>query len=99
MQSTKSMRDRARELASPPRDDFDRAVLAILDDFDILAARVELLREAHDLANGALRSSMSVAERDGRETNWPAYRATLRASLEASHAAINALISAPNAMS
>jgi hypothetical protein len=36
--STDAMRDRARELATPPRDDFDRAVLAILDDFDRLQA-------------------------------------------------------------
>lgn len=38
-QSTRAMRDRARELASPPRDDFDRAVLMILDDFEQLLAR------------------------------------------------------------
>lgn len=29
--STQAMRDRARELANPPRDDFDRAVLCIVD--------------------------------------------------------------------
>lgn len=34
MKSTPDMRARARELATPPRDDFDRAVLAVLDDFD-----------------------------------------------------------------
>lgn len=39
IKSTPAMRARARELATPPRDDFDRAVLAILDDFDQLLAR------------------------------------------------------------
>lgn len=38
MKSTKEMRERARELATPPRDDFDRAVLYVLDDFDALSA-------------------------------------------------------------
>ncbi len=66
------------------RKDF-RARLAIME------ARVELLREAHTLANQALRSAWCVAERDGQETNWPAFRASLRASLEASHAALAAL--------
>ena len=43
MKSTPEMRARARELATPPRDDFDRAVLAILDDFDAL-------EQAYDMA-------------------------------------------------
>lgn len=64
-------------------------------ELEILRARVELLREAHTLANEALRSAMAVAEREGRDTNWPDYRAMLRASLEASHAAMAALDSAP----
>lgn len=34
MKSTPQMRARARELATPPRDDFDRAVLAALDDLE-----------------------------------------------------------------
>ena len=39
--STAAMRDRARELAKagPGMDDYDRAVLAILDDFDALLNR------------------------------------------------------------
>lgn len=61
----------------------------------MLRAQVELLREAHTLANDALRSAWQVAMRDGKETNWPAFRATLRASLDASHAAMDALRSAP----
>lgn len=36
MDSTKAMRERARELASPPRDDFDRAVICIIDDLEAL---------------------------------------------------------------
>ena len=36
MKSTPEMRAQARELAIPPRDDYDHAVLAILDDFDVL---------------------------------------------------------------
>lgn len=58
---------------------------------EILRARVELLREAHVLANVALQSAWAVAEREGRDTNWQGHRAQLRASLEASHAALTAL--------
>lgn len=36
--STRAMRDRIRELAMPPRDDFDRAVLAVLDDLQGILA-------------------------------------------------------------
>lgn len=34
MKSTQAMRDRIRELADPSRDDFDRAVIAALDDLE-----------------------------------------------------------------
>jgi hypothetical protein len=34
MQSTDAMRKRVRELATPPRDDFDRAVLCVLNDLE-----------------------------------------------------------------
>lgn len=39
--STKAMRERCRELAAggPGRDDYDRAVIAILDDFEALLNR------------------------------------------------------------
>jgi uncharacterized protein with PIN domain len=40
MKSTPKMRQRARELALPIRDDFDRAVIAILDDFAELEKQV-----------------------------------------------------------
>lgn len=64
-------------------------------ELDVLRAQVELLREVHKLANDSLRSAWQVAERSGRETNWPAFRASLRMSLEASHAAMASLDSTP----
>lgn len=60
-------------------------------ELEILRAQVKLLRECHEEANQALRSAMAVAEREGKETNWPAYRETLRASLDVSFAAMAAL--------
>jgi hypothetical protein len=60
-----------------------------MSEIEILKAQVELLREAHTLANEALRSSWAIAERNGECTNWPAHRSQLRASLEASHAAMD----------
>ena len=41
MQTTKAMRDRIRELATPERDDFDRAVNMLITDFDELDKRYE----------------------------------------------------------
>lgn len=38
--STPEMRARTRELATPPRDDFDRAVIAVLDDFDAIETAI-----------------------------------------------------------
>lgn len=61
----------------------------------ILRAQVELLREAHQLANEALRSAWSIAEREGATTNWAGHRAQLRASLDASHAAMACLNATP----
>lgn len=58
---------------------------------EVMTARVELLREAHEMANEALRSAYAVAEREGENTNWKGHRARLKASLEASHAALDAL--------
>lgn len=58
---------------------------------NVLRAQVQLLAEAHELANQALRSAWEVAEREGRRTNWPAFRATLSMSLDASHATMDAL--------
>jgi len=34
LRSTRAMRERIRELANPPRDDFDRAVNAVLHDLE-----------------------------------------------------------------
>ncbi len=42
--STPEMRSRIRELATPPRDDFDRAILIVLDDFDRLQRGLEVIR-------------------------------------------------------
>lgn len=42
--STPEMRARLRELATPPRDDFDRAVNIVVDDFDRLYRAYEELR-------------------------------------------------------
>lgn len=64
-------------------------------DLEILRAQIAVLREVHDLANSALRSALSVAEREGVQTNWPAFKATIRASLDASHAAMDAIRSIP----
>lgn len=64
-------------------------------ELEILRAQVEVLREVHELANGALRSAWQIAEREGQRTNWPAFRETLRHSLEASHHALNLLASIP----
>jgi hypothetical protein len=66
-----------------------------MTELDLLRAQVELLREAHTLANQALRSAWQIAEREGRETNWAGHRAQLRESLDASHAAMAALSATP----
>lgn len=57
----------------------------------ILRAKVKLLEEAHLAANQALRSAWQIAKRDGRDTNWAGFRASVRYSLEVSHAALAAL--------
>lgn len=64
-------------------------------ELEIMTARVELLREAHEMANQALRTAYAVAEREGNNTNWKGHRAQLMASLEASHAALDALRAYP----
>lgn len=56
-----------------------------ISEVEILRARVKLLEEAHTECNSALRSAMSVTEREGAETNWEPLRAKLRASLDLSH--------------
>lgn len=49
---------------------------------EILRAQVKLMRECHDEADSILRSAMQIAERDGRETNWSAFRGQLRFVLD-----------------
>ena len=61
---------------------------------EILRAQVKLMRECHDTADQILRSAMSIAERDGRETNWPAFRAQLRFALDTYFVARQAFASA-----
>lgn len=61
---------------------------------DILSAQVKLLRECHDEADSILRSAMAIAERDGRETNWPTFRAQLRFVLDTYFVARQAFASA-----
>lgn len=52
MQTTKAMRDRIKELATPERDDFDRAVNMLLADFEAQTAALKKARDflAADLA-------------------------------------------------
>lgn len=38
MKTTREMRERIWELATPPRDDYDRAVLMLLEDVELLLA-------------------------------------------------------------
>jgi hypothetical protein len=49
MKSTQAMRDRCRELSKPDRDDYDRAVICIIDDLETLQARVEELEAARGM--------------------------------------------------
>lgn len=55
--------------------------------YEVLEARVRLLKECHDATNEALRSAMEVAKRNGSATNWEGHRAQLRHALEVHHAA------------
>lgn len=48
MRSTKAMRDRCRELSKPDHDDYDRAVVCIIDDLE--AGRPVWLRREGDHA-------------------------------------------------
>jgi len=48
--------------------------------------RMIRMRQAPEHANGLCRSAFQIAERDGKETNWIAFRACLRESLEIQHA-------------
>ena len=60
MKSTQAMRDRIRELATPERDDFDRAVLAVVDDLEAIKLSLgqtecqELKRYLPDLVKNAM---------------------------------------------
>ena len=66
MDSTKAMRNRARELASPAQDDYDRAVLYVLNDFDkIETAARAVLADPHGCVfcdSGKLRNPTKTHE-------------------------------------
>lgn len=85
------------DLAARLRERAGRAGVLANDGTPVLYgdADAALDREAAD----ALRPAMAIAMREGRDTNWPAFRECLRASLEASHAAMAALDYIPKAAS
>lgn len=56
-------------------------------ELEVLQAQVKLMRECHDEAESILQSAMSIAERDGRATNWEAFRAKLRQVTDTYHVA------------
>ena len=51
-----------------------------------LMIRIIRMRQALEHANGLCRSAFQIAERDGMETNWIAFRACLKESLDIQHA-------------
>lgn len=55
--------------------------------YEMLEARVALLKECHDASNEALRSAMLIADREGKDTDWAGHRAQLRHALDVHHAA------------
>jgi hypothetical protein len=79
MKSTQTMRDRCREL-STPSDDYDRAVICILDDFEALQARVEELEVARgiDLRVCASQLDQSTVTIDVARARIEALEAALR---------------------
>lgn len=65
-QSTKAMRDRIRELSRPDECDYDRAVIALLDDFEVLL-------KAGPIPSGMLQAeaeSMDAKSAIGRKARW-----------------------------
>ena len=52
------------------------------DEDDMRDYAAAVLKDANDMC----RSAMQIALRDGKETNWPAFRAQLEASLKRQHA-------------
>ncbi len=63
---------------------FDRATKAEAE-HDALREQVKALTTALLDANDMCRSAYAVAERDGTETGWQAWRTSLKASLERQH--------------
>jgi hypothetical protein len=85
MKSTQAMRMRCRELSKPDRDDYDRAVICILDDFEALQAWVEELEAAREID---LREC--AAQLDQNTATMDLARARIE-ELEAALAAVNSL--------
>ena len=50
------------------------------------AAEIERLRLAVLAYNGVLRSAYSIAEREGRETNWKAFFGVVKRTIDEHHA-------------
>lgn len=73
---TESQEKRLRDLAQSSV--VGGYIKAVMDEID-------LLREALKSANAMCRSAMSIAERDGNDTHWWAFRKRMEASLELQH--------------
>lgn len=58
---------------------------AALESLAALSAELAAGRAAALAYNSALRSAHAIAEREGRETNWPPYLKSLKAVLDAHH--------------
>lgn len=72
--------------------DWQTMLARMVDRYQRLQATVTVLTEAHAIASEANRSTWQIAERDGAETNWPAFRTSLRNALETSHEALNTVL-------
>jgi hypothetical protein len=80
MKSTQAMRDRCRELAAGVSDDYDRAVICILDDLEALQTRVEELEAARgiDLRECAAQLDQNTATMDVARARIEVLEAALR---------------------
>lgn len=64
----------------------DELVDSIAKNTSILVHQIQRLVRALNDANEVCRSAMAIAERDGNETNWTAFRCRCRSSLALQHA-------------
>lgn len=63
----------------------DKLVEKLWSEVEAEEAERAAVRQALESANSLCRSAMSIAERDGRDTNWESFRARLKESLELQH--------------